>query len=235
MEPIDLSKIDDFVRERRDPQQHYDRCCRRYCYKMTDFCLNMLSWIPAAAAIGILYLLSKALGLELWSSQTKDYFTVDAAFALFVMHPIGAFAIWFSNAWADSLLPSRSSLVLHLVVGTCCFSDNILSCRQAFMLSLTNILFTVGLYICLAAAVVLVHPSLNSSDDDPSGADIMVFLGCYIIPICVWYVLFKGCYRCFTTRGRSRDLAAEYAYAYNQARREEILREGPSATGIKIV
>ena len=201
----------------------------------------MLSWILAAAVIGILHLLSKALGLELWSSQAKDYFTAEAAFALFVMHPLGTFAIWFSNVWAESLLPNRSSLVLPLVAGTCCFSDNILSCRQVFALSLTHILFTAGLYICFAAAFALFNPSLNkaaahssSSDDDPSGADIMVFLGCIIIPICVWYVLFKGCYRCFT-RGRSRDLAGEYAHAYNQARREEILREGPSATGIEIV
>ena len=229
MEPIDLSKIEDFVRERRD-HTFDERSGRRFCYRMTGLCLGMLSWIPAAAVIGSLYLLSKALGLELWSSQTKDYFTADAAFALFVMHPLGTFAIWFSNVWAESLLPNRSSLVLHLVVGTCCFSDNVLSCRQAFVLSLTNILVTAGLYVCFAAAFVLVNPSLNkaahsSSDDDTSGADIMVFLGCIIIPICVWYVLFKGCYRCFT-RGRSRDLAGEDARAYNQVRREETLSEG---------
>jgi hypothetical protein len=242
MEPIDQSKIEDFVRERRDPQQHFvDRFCRRYSYKMTELFLGMLSWIPAAAVIGILYLLSKALGLELWSNQTQNFFTADAAFALFVMHPLGTFAIWFSNLWAESLLPNRSNLVLHLVVGTCCFSDNILSCRQALVLSLTHILFAAGLYICFAAAFVLANPSLNrkektahsSSDDDLRFADIMVFLGCLTIPICVFYVLFKGCYRCF--RGRRRDLAGEYAQAYNQARQEEILCEGPSATGIELV
>jgi hypothetical protein len=232
MEPIDLSRIEDFVREPRNPD---DRFCRRFLYKMTGLYLGMLSWIPAAAVIGILYLLSKALGLELWSSQTKDYVTADAAFALFVMHPVGTFAIWFSNMWAESLLPNRSSLVLHLVVGACCFSDNVLSCRQACVLSLTNMLFTAGVYICFAAAFVLANPRINkaahysSSDDDASFADIMFFLGCVIIPAGMWYVLFQGCYRCF--RGRRRDLVGEY----NQARQEEILREGPSATGIEIV
>jgi hypothetical protein len=98
-------------------------------------------------------------------------------------------------------------------------------------------LFTAGVYICFAAAFVLANPSFNkaahhsSSEDDASFADFMLFLGCVIIPAGMWYVLFRGCYlyRCF--RGRRRDLVGDY----NQARREEILHEGPSATGIEIV
>jgi hypothetical protein len=47
MEPIDLSKIEDFVTEPRDPD---DRFCRRLPYQMTVlYLLGMLSWIPAAA------------------------------------------------------------------------------------------------------------------------------------------------------------------------------------------
>jgi hypothetical protein len=241
MEPLDLTKIDDFVREQTD-QDNGDRFCRRYLYRVTRFGLGMLSWIPASAVLGILYLLSQELELGL---SSVEYFTSTTAFALLVIHPIGAFSLLVSNLWTESLLPNRCNLVLHLISGACCFSDGVLSFKQTLLLCLTQMLSTASIYVCFAGSLILFTPYMNGEDkvaqtshNGASFGAVVVFLCCGI-PAILWYGLFRYCYyRCF--RVRRRDLVGEYAHAYNQARQEEMLREaegGPSAsaTGIEIV
>jgi hypothetical protein len=233
MEPLDFTKIDAFAREQTDRGfQENDRFCRRHLCRVARFGLGMMSWIPAAAVLGLLYFLSQELRLDL---SSDEYSTGTIAFALLMIHPIGAFSLLVSNLWTESLLPNRSNLVLHLISGACCFSDGVLSCKQTILLCLTQMLSTASVYVCFAASFILFMPYMNGKDkvahttshNGASFGAVAVFL-CCVIPAILWYGLFRYCYYRLCQDGTG-------LYAYDRARREEILGDVDGPMIIEIV